>query len=362
MDVKQAEDGEDNVPVEALPSNLVVPESETQQKLMDLISNNFPPCELCFAYGSKVLLQDSNTPTDKTMTDIIFVVKDAVAWHEENKKRNLHHYSLLMKLTGPVYLDMFHNDRAPYCVFNPFVEIDGTLLKYGVIPEDKLYDDLEYWETLYIAGRLHKPVMYLHMSPTFDSYLLSLNKRSALYSALLMLPEKFNDVQLFHAIAKLSYHGDLRSVSSLEVAEYKVMNMVKPNLDHFRDYYREQIDTSPFITKTDYGYCQKNKSVENVVTLHRKVPTMVFEVEDKIAPTNRWFKFSPYVDAKEQVIRKVAAGDLRYLEGNFKKCNFKHSRRMTVRGVITAGLWPSLKYFLAKLGKRKKNPDIYRAL
>ena len=24
---------------------------------MDLINNNFPPCELCFAYGSKVLLQ-----------------------------------------------------------------------------------------------------------------------------------------------------------------------------------------------------------------------------------------------------------------------------------------------------------------
>ena len=29
---------------------------------------------------------------------------------------------------------------------------------------------------------------------------------------------------------------------------------------------------------------------------------------------------------------------------------------------FTSGLWPSLKYFLAKLGKRKKNPDIYRAL
>ena len=43
------------------------------------------------------------------------------------------------------------------------VPLTGTLLgtrliKYGVVSTRTLYDDLTNWKTLYLSGRMHKPV------------------------------------------------------------------------------------------------------------------------------------------------------------------------------------------------------------
>lgn len=45
--------------------------------------------------------------------------------------------------------------------FNPFVKMDGLLLKYGVIQKADLIEDLQCWSSLYVAGRLHKWVSIL---------------------------------------------------------------------------------------------------------------------------------------------------------------------------------------------------------
>ncbi len=73
-----------------------------------------------------------------------------------------------------------------------------------------LQRDLLEWDSLYIAGRLHKPVKTLVTSPHIDAA-QTLNLESALRVALLLLEEEsFSLRQLLRVLCGLSYEGDLR--------------------------------------------------------------------------------------------------------------------------------------------------------
>lgn len=111
-------------------------------------------------------------------------------------------------------------------------------MKYGVISTKTLRRDLEIWDTLYVSGRLHKPVLGLSCNTALRPALGS-NIRSALTFALLQLPPTFTELQLYEQIAGISYSGDPRmSVPGAENPE-KVKNIVRgPGvLDGFRRLY-----------------------------------------------------------------------------------------------------------------------------
>ena len=82
----------------------------------------------------------------------------------------------------------------------------GQLIKYGVISTDALCEDMMDWTTLYVAGRMHKPVRIIRP----DARILlanQINLVSALRVALLMLPEEFTEVELWEQVAGISYAG-----------------------------------------------------------------------------------------------------------------------------------------------------------
>lgn len=147
---------------------------------------------LCFPYWLK-----------KNMLDFVFAVDDPVTWHTMNLLQNRKHYSIL-KLLGPTKISSIQNDHGASVYYNTLVPVDGKvptftlkspqswflslylflaflfvkclffvitswrtfvtfscssqIIKYGVISTQSLIDDLLHWRTMYVAGRLHKPV------------------------------------------------------------------------------------------------------------------------------------------------------------------------------------------------------------
>lgn len=186
------------------------------ERSSDILSS-FPPVEFAFTYGSGAVEQGGYSykgkASDLPMIDFIFVVKDSEEWHRDNMELNPSHYSSLLPMNSKMVA--YVQDKIPaHCWFNAYVPIAhgpqaGRMMKYGVISKKQVMRDLTTWNTLYIAGRLHKPVNIIQSNADIEDALAG-NRNQALRTALLMLPETFTETELYMAIASLSYIGDPR--------------------------------------------------------------------------------------------------------------------------------------------------------
>lgn len=127
------------------------------------------------------------------------------------------------------------------------------MIKYGVVSIDKLCRDLIDWETLYLAGRMHKPVKILRDDARVR-LANQVNLTEAVRVALLTLPEHFSEKELFEKIAGISYVGDFRMV----VGENpnKVKNIVGAQLDHFHRLYISLLGDLPNVAILNNGHFQ----------------------------------------------------------------------------------------------------------
>ncbi|KAL6731413.1 hypothetical protein Aduo_002283 [Ancylostoma duodenale] len=113
--------------------------------------------DYAFAYGSGALQQKGENKSDK-MVDFILSTSDPVRFHEENLKMNPSHYSLF-RCVGANALAKYQTRLAARIYYNTHVRVGSRRMKYGVIATDDLNRDLLDWKWLYVAGRLHKPVL-----------------------------------------------------------------------------------------------------------------------------------------------------------------------------------------------------------
>ncbi|XP_027558945.1 phosphatidate cytidylyltransferase, mitochondrial isoform X5 [Neopelma chrysocephalum] len=159
----------------------------------------------------------------------------------------------------------------------------GEMIKYGVISTDTLIDDLFHWKTLYVAGRLQKPVKILTQNENskLQAALVS-NLKSAVTAAFLMLPESFSEEDLYMQIAGLSYSGDFRMIIGED--RLKVQNIVKPNIPHFQKLYSNILQDCPQVVyKHHLGRLEIDKSPEGQFaqlmalpkTLQQKITSLV---------------------------------------------------------------------------------------
>lgn len=208
--------------------------------LDQVILHNFPQngVALMFGYGSKVVKQRGHQTTSD-LIDIIIAVDNPHEWHQENFKLNNQHYSFVKFLPDSISkITSIQENYGAKIYFNPYVGIGNLSVKYGVIKTDHLIEDLNYWNSLYVAGRLHKPVEFIVNTCDKNEALrlaMRFNKESAIRAAILQLPETFDSVQLYSAIASLSYNGDPRMWFGED--KNKINNIVSGQLDRFNQLY-----------------------------------------------------------------------------------------------------------------------------
>ncbi|KAK5968841.1 Phosphatidate cytidylyltransferase mitochondrial [Trichostrongylus colubriformis] len=155
--------------------------------------------EYAFAYGSGAFQQQGENKSEK-MVDFVLCTNDPVTFHTENIEKNSSHYSLL-RCIGAKSLVKFQTRLAARVYYNTRVHVGNRRMKYGVISMEDLKRDLLDWRWLYVAGRLHKPVLN----------------------------------ELFEKIVSLSYTGDFRMYVGED--KDKIKKIVLGSMEELSDVY-----------------------------------------------------------------------------------------------------------------------------
>jgi len=198
------------------------------------------------------------------MLDILVGVTNTRAWHEQNLQRNPEHYSAIRHF-GSRFISVLQDCTGGQVLYN-VATVDGQLVKYGCFNVDVLLAELREWNTLYLSGRLHKPVQIVkHHEEIAKANETNLGFAAA--AALLLLPPKFSDMELFTQISGLSYSGDVR----MGVVEHpqKVQRLVVPNLDRFQGLYGTALAQLPMQRKED-GWEQEDSAAARLM-LYRAI-------------------------------------------------------------------------------------------
>ncbi len=199
--------------------------------------------EYAFGYGSKIFSQGSGVDSSNSQIDMIYAVRDPVEWHRRNIVNNGGDYSI-MKHLGPHAIN-YVTKMGAGVYFNPFVDVNvkgiPLELKYGVTSTQNLADDLTNWSSMYLAGRLHKPVAIVENTPQL-LFLNQFNLANAVKLSILLLNQKrITESELYLTIAGLSYMGDPRLKVKGENPD-KVKNIVDNQFALFQNLYQPILD------------------------------------------------------------------------------------------------------------------------
>lgn len=360
------------------------------------------PIRYAFAYGSGVFPQtaqgagpqtQANAPTviskvqggSGKMIDFIFGVSYTQHWHSINLQQHRDHYGAVGRL-GSYAVSKIQDSWGAGVYFNPFVTVNGTLIKYGVVNIDTLCTDLSEWTSLYLAGRLQKPVKILRDDPRVR-LANQVNLLSAVRTALLLLPENFSEKELYSTIAGISYRGDVRMSLPAENMS-KVANIVENQLSNFRKLYAPLIENLPNVSfadsrmsspdftsdasinanlQQDIDPVRRGNMVRRLPKAFRQKVYFGFQSHYQIpgGEFNKMLEQAVDEDAKGIKRRQAGAFEIRIasenseillkeIGGAIKKTIGWSSTTQTLKNTLTAGARKSLRYAMEKYAKWKE--------
>lgn len=345
---------------------------------------------------------------EEPMLDLIFAVADPLAFHRANLGRNPTHYSFLrwcpwswwewvQEYGAGVWYNTLIRLSIPERDLAAAAGSEGgrgptKLIKYGVISTARLQKDLTEWETLYVAGRMHKPMNILHSS---DGIRLAAqqNLKSALVTSLLLIDSKSHAAparptaaidhklhvlptsdgdatspplplppavlsltgqSLFTRVCSLSYAGDIRMAVGAENPR-KVEKIVRGNWTDLVKLYRTQVRAvlgdAPMITKlTDEVLLPIDATRRDAW-----VDALPIQVQRELDREPLLVGASSTARARSAAYRALSPAD-RYaaLTAALARIVRRSSRQQTMKGLLTAGLRKSVRYAMAKVRKAMK--------
>jgi mitochondrial translocator assembly and maintenance protein 41 len=230
---------------------------------------NESPFLAAFAYGSGVFKQAGGGGGESVnkMIDYLVIIDDTSTsddtgasndtsksnalsqWHLKNSLSNPTDYSLLAKFMT-IRTKAFTN-RSVYYVPDVLVSTGANArrIKYGVLGWSQLIGDLYTWESLFLAGRLHKPTIRFdctnsEFAKRSLSQAMDFNLNAAIHAALLLTPpqsQPINFPTLLETIVRISYLGDPRLV--LAENPHKIQNILSGQFDQLAAMFHDKFVT-----------------------------------------------------------------------------------------------------------------------
>ncbi|CAG8524559.1 26833_t:CDS:2 [Gigaspora margarita] len=315
-------------------------DNEFKENLKKILFNFNAPIRYSFAYGSGVFAQKGYELKAKPMLDFIFAVSHSQHWHSLNLNKHRNHYSLMGSL-GSRAVTILQDDFGAGIYFNPHIKMNGM--------------DLLDWETLYIAGRMHKPIKILQDDARVRLS-QQVNLASALRTALLMLPKDFSEEQLYLTIAGISYEGDFRKYFGEN--PHKIKNIVSKQADAFKILYGELIEGFPNVSFVGNGKLQQDDNPKARASMLEKLPkTLRYKVREQYG-FHLVRKGQPLPSDDKEVYRDIATSDeyAKYIKAGIREIVFRPAIIQSLKGILTAGFIKSTKYTANKLGKWFSRP------
>ena len=171
---------------------------------------------------------------------------------------------------------------------------------------DNLCSDLLNWRTLYLAGRMHKPLRIIKDDARVR-LTQQVNLTSAARAALLTLPEEFSETQLFERIAGISYGGDPRMMLPAE-DRGKVGNIVRKQNPQFKELYHRLVVGLPEVHWPEHSSVIRQDVSARARSAHlRKLPSnLLTGVKNNYS---RRSSLNPELEADESAFWVHLAGD-----------------------------------------------------
>ncbi|KAF8073701.1 mitochondrial matrix Mmp37-domain-containing protein [Lyophyllum atratum] len=334
--------------------NQLLPVSNSTRALLESIVAQFDaPIRYAFAYGSGVFEQDGyatgTSSADPPMLDFMFAVTHAAHFHSINMHQHPHHYPLHARVLGSSYVSRLE-ELGPGVWFNPYVSMGGVKIKYGVTSIDNLCSDLLNWKTLYLAGRMHKPLRIIKDDARVR-LTQQVNLTSAVRTALLTLPHEFPETELFERIAGISYTGDPRMWLPAE-NRGKVSNIVRKQGPQFKElYHRLAVGLPGVHWPSSSSMIQQDTAPQARAAHLKKLPSNLLN-----GVKNNYSRSSSImpIDADESAYWLKLASDERLpqvLTEEMSRIVRYPATIQSIKGIASAGLGKSLRYGAAKVSK-----------